>query len=155
MKDKYYTTINSPIGFIKIGGNEDFITNISFEEGVFESRKDLPLNILECRTQLEEYFAGKRREFSVKLFFEGTEFQKAVWKQLLNVPFGSVSTYKAIAVETFGPNYSRAVGSANRVNPIAIIVPCHRIISKNGNISGYNGAVWRKEWLLKHEGVLI
>ena len=155
MKNKYFTTINSPIGFIKIGGNEEFVTSVSYEDGMFESNGVLPANILECRKQLEEYFKGERKNFSIDLFFEGTEFQKNVWNELLNIPYGSTSTYKMIALNTFGPNYSRAVGSANRVNPIAIIVPCHRIIAQNGDISGYNGAVWRKRWLLEHEGISI
>jgi len=102
--------------------------------------------------QLKEYFAGKRREFNLPLRMEGTEFQQRVWRELTKIPFGETRSYGQLAKRLNNPNGSRAVGLANGRNPIAIIVPCHRVIGADGSLTGFGGGLDRKEWLLTHEG---
>ena len=104
-------------------------------------------------TQLKEYFNLKRKEFNVMLDITGTPFQKRVWKQLQTIPFGEIVSYKTIAERIKQPNAFRAVGHANSVNPVAIIIPCHRVINIDGTIGGYAGGVDVKEKLLELEGV--
>jgi methylated-DNA-[protein]-cysteine S-methyltransferase len=102
--------------------------------------------------QLKEYFAGKRREFDLPLRMDGTEFQQRVWRELTKIPFGETRSYGQLAKRLNNPNGSRAVGLANGRNPIAIIVPCHRVIGADGSLTGFGGGIDRKEWLLDHEG---
>jgi methylated-DNA-[protein]-cysteine S-methyltransferase len=102
--------------------------------------------------QLKEYFAGKRREFDLPLRMQGTEFQQRVWRELTKIPFGETRSYGQLAKRLNNPNGSRAVGLANGRNPIAIIVPCHRVIGADGSLTGFGGGLDRKEWLLTHEG---
>jgi methylated-DNA-[protein]-cysteine S-methyltransferase len=102
--------------------------------------------------QLKEYFAGKRREFDLPLRMEGTEFQQRVWRELIKIPFGETRSYGQLAKRLNNPNGSRAVGLANGRNPIAVIVPCHRVIGADGSLTGFGGGLDRKEWLLNHEG---
>jgi methylated-DNA-[protein]-cysteine S-methyltransferase len=103
--------------------------------------------------QLKEYFAGKRREFDLPLRMSGTEFQQRVWRELTKIPFGETRSYGQLAKRLNNPNGSRAVGLANGRNPIAIIVPCHRVIGADGSLTGFGGGIERKEWLLSHEGL--
>jgi methylated-DNA-[protein]-cysteine S-methyltransferase len=102
--------------------------------------------------QLKEYFAGTRREFDLPLKMDGSEFQQRVWRELTKIPFGNTWSYGQLAKRIGNPNGSRAVGLANGRNPIAIIVPCHRVIGANGSLTGFGGGLERKEWLLTHEG---
>jgi methylated-DNA-[protein]-cysteine S-methyltransferase len=102
--------------------------------------------------QLKEYFAGKRREFNLPLRMQGTEFQQRVWRELTKIPFGETRSYGELAKLLNIPNGSRAVGLANGRNPIAVIVPCHRVIGADGSLTGFGGGIDRKEWLLSHEG---
>ncbi len=102
--------------------------------------------------QLQEYFAGKRRAFDLPLRMAGTEFQQRVWCELTKIPFGQTRSYGQLAKRLNNPNGSRAVGLANGRNPIAIIVPCHRVIGADGSLTGFGGGIERKEWLLSHEG---
>ena len=102
--------------------------------------------------QLKEYFAGKRHEFNLPLRLQGTEFQQRVWRELTKIPFGETRSYGQLAKLLSNPNGSRAVGLANGRNPIAIIVPCHRVIGADGSLTGFGGGIDRKEWLLSHEG---
>lgn len=155
MKDEHIAFYHSEIGWIKISGTEAGIRSLYFVEDaeVFEIKPHPCLQ--ECLRQLDEYFRGKRLTFSLKLLPEGTDFQKKVWKQLLAIPYGNTVSYQDIAAALGDKNAVRAVGSANGKNPISIIVPCHRVIGRNGNLIGYGGGVWRKEWLLKHEKSII
>lgn len=105
----------------------------------------------ETRRQIDEYLNGRRREFDIPLLLVGTDFQKRVWESLMKVPYGSTSTYRRIAEEMDSPKAVRAVGNACKANPIAIIVPCHRIIGSNGTLVGYGGGISLKEELLKLE----
>lgn len=146
----------SPIGLIRITSNDKNVTTLYFvdDEQEFEqnvSKKDTPQILAGCLDQIDEYFKGKRLDFSLKLELEGTEFQKKVWNELLNISFGKTCSYLDIARKIGKINGTRAVGSANGKNPISIIVPCHRVIGSNKKLTGYGGGVWRKKWLLEHE----
>jgi AraC family transcriptional regulator, regulatory protein of adaptative response / methylated-DNA-[protein]-cysteine methyltransferase len=101
--------------------------------------------------ELSEYFEGRRKEFTVPLIFTGTEFQKTVWYELLRIPFGNTRSYTKQAEAVGGASSVRAVANANGMNKINIVVPCHRVIGENGNLTGYGGGLWRKQWLLEHE----
>lgn len=105
-------------------------------------------------SQLDEYFAGKRRQFEVRLAPQGTAFQQAVWQALLAIPYGSTCSYSELASVIGRPQAVRAVGTANGANPISIIVPCHRVIGRDGSLIGYAGGLPRKQQLLELEGVL-
>ena len=104
-----------------------------------------------AKRELEEYFAGRRRNFSVPLDMDGTAFQKKVWKALSEIPYGEVRSYGQIARRVGNPKASRAVGSANGANPVAIIVPCHRVISGDGSLGGFGGGLTNKTYLLSLE----
>jgi methylated-DNA-[protein]-cysteine S-methyltransferase len=148
----------SPIGLVEIGGTPDGITSLLFVERRREAgAADVPSDALveQAVAQVREYFAGSRREFDLPLAPRGTEFQRLVWRQLLTVPFGRTASYGDIAEAIGKPRAVRAVGAANGQNPISIIVPCHRILGSDGRLVGYGGGLWRKEWLLKHEGGLL
>jgi len=155
VKEEYLAFYRSEIGWIKISATEEGVRSLYFveDEEVFEIEPHPCLK--ECLEQLDEYFRGKRQSFSLKLLPEGTDFQQKVWKQLLKIPYGKTASYLDIAAALGDKNAVRAVGSANGKNPISIIVPCHRIIGRNGNLIGYGGGLWRKEWLLKHEKSII
>lgn len=117
-----------------------------------ESVKEGSNRIIEMvKTQLEEYFDGKRSEFFIPLKFVGTEFQKRVWSQLTQIPFGKQITYKDQAIAMGNAEVIRASASANGQNKIAIVVPCHRVVGSNGDLTGYAGGVSKKKWLLEHE----
>lgn len=105
--------------------------------------------------QLDEYFERRRRVFELPLAPQGTAFQQRVWAALLEIPFGVTISYGELATRLGDPKASRAVGLANGRNPISLIVPCHRVIGANGNLTGYGGGLDRKEWLLRHEGALL
>jgi methylated-DNA-[protein]-cysteine S-methyltransferase len=107
----------------------------------------------EAARQLREYFAGERRVFDLPLRLHGTDFQKRVWQQLTAIPFGETWSYGQLARSLDNPNACRAVGLANGNNPIAIIVPCHRVIGADGSLTGFGGGLPRKQWLLAHEGI--
>jgi len=107
--------------------------------------------VKECFKQLSEYFKGQRQEFFLNLEPMGTDFQKSVWRQLAKIPYGKTTSYGKIADVIGNPSAGRAVGSANGKNPIAIIIPCHRVIGSDGSLTGYGGGLWRKEWLIGFE----
>ena len=144
--------MDSPLGKIKIIGDADAIKMVSFiDREERETEGVLPLTVRNCKKQLREYFDGKRTEFNVPLAPEGTDFQKEVWETLLDIPFGTTSTYAKQSVKLGDIKKIRAVGSANGKNPIAVIVPCHRVIGTDGSLTGYAGGLDKKEWLLRHE----
>lgn len=152
MKKRFVTHLQSPLGVVEISGTKTFISSINFVMDPGDESENLPEIILQCKKELEEYFAGKRREFSVKTKADGTDFQKTVWKELLKIKYGETKSYGDIAKQMKDINASRAVGHANGKNPIAIVVPCHRVISEDGKLTGYMGGMWRKQWLLDLEG---
>ena len=105
--------------------------------------------------QLTEYFAGTRTTFDLPLEFSGTDFQLQVWQMLRAIPYGTTTSYGELARRLGDPTASRAVGAANGQNPIPVIVPCHRVIGANGDLTGFGGGLDRKRWLLEHEGALL
>ncbi|HPU22518.1 MAG TPA: methylated-DNA--[protein]-cysteine S-methyltransferase [Thermoclostridium caenicola] len=143
---EYY---QSPIGLMEIQANDKAITAIRF----CDDRGPEKVNpvVQECITQLDEYFSGKRKAFQLNLAPQGTEFNRKVWDALCSIPYGETRSYQQIASAVGNIKACRAVGNANRNNPIPILIPCHRVIGKGGTLTGYNGGIWRKEWLLKHE----
>lgn len=142
--------IQSPLGITKIEGDEDGITVISvLSEG--ELTIEIPEELQDAVDQLNEYFEGKRTEFTFKLNPKGTDFQQKVWQELLNIPFGKTTSYLELSKKLGDVKAIRAVASANGKNPLWIVVPCHRVIGTNGSLTGYAGGLWRKKWLLEHE----
>ena len=145
----------SEIGLLEIVGTESGLTSVEFFERETGTNYSNPAEILpvvaQCVNQLDEYFQAKRKVFELALTPEGTEFQKSVWTQLLEIPYGETVSYLDIARAIGNEKAIRAVGAANGANPLAIIVPCHRVIGSDGKLTGYGGGVWRKEWLLNHE----
>lgn len=143
--------MDTPIGVIEIQASEHGITKLVFTETT--NNTVIPCEIIDrCKEQLKEYFDGKRQEFDIPLNQQGTHFQKATWAKLVTIPFGQVVCYRDIAEALNNPKAVRAVGAANGKNPIGIIVPCHRVIGRNGTLTGYAGGLNRKAWLLTHEG---
>jgi methylated-DNA-[protein]-cysteine S-methyltransferase len=142
----------SPLGMIEIKGTEDAIISTFFVEEEGPSSENIPGVLLQCRKELDEYFRGARKEFDVALAPVGTEFQKHVWDELLKIDYGNTTSYMAIAKKMNNPGAVRAVGMANGKNPIGIIIPCHRVVGGDGSLTGYAGGLWRKKWLLDHEG---
>lgn len=108
-----------------------------------------------ARTQLLEYFEGRRDSFQLNLEPDGTDFEHKVWKELLKIPIGVTTSYGKIAGDLGDTKMAQAVGAANGKNPIAVVIPCHRVIGANNNLTGYAGGLHRKEWLLKHEGAIL
>ncbi len=151
MNEEFYSYFESPIGFVEIIADKNYLRAVKFIDELPEEKKKGNKITISARKQLKEYFNGKRKTFELPFEFKGTEFQNEVWKALTKIPFGSVVTYQDIAKLTGNEKAVRAVGSANSKNPIPIIVPCHRVIAKNGKLSGYAGGVERKEWLIEHE----
>ena len=147
--DSAIRNYNSPIGNLLISSNGENITGISFTEAIPEDVPSPAIN--KCITQLNEYFRGKRRDFTLSLSQTGTDFQQNVWNELEKIPFGSTISYQTLSKKLGNVKAIRAVGTANGKNHIAIIIPCHRVIGSNGSLIGYAGELWRKKWLLEHE----
>ena len=148
---KNYTDyMTSPLGVIKIKASKYGITGIEFT-----SQKKLPslgCSLTEqCIVELAEYFAGRRKKFNLPLDHKGTDFQNSVWSALQDIIFSETISYGVVASMAGKPAAVRAAGTALKKNPIAIIVPCHRVIGKNGTLTGYSGGLERKSWLLAHE----
>jgi len=141
----------SPIGKLTIISDGSFITTILFPK----DDNTLPENengiILDCFTQLDEYFKGERKFFDLPLNPKGTDFQKKVWGKVSSIPFGETKSYSEIASLLGNSKLNRAVGLANGANPIPIIIPCHRVIGSNGCLTGYAGGLEIKRYLLNHE----
>ncbi len=145
----------SPIGTIEITGNEKGIATLYFIDKKKNTSTKIHHSLKDCIQQLDEYFNSDRKEFNLKLNPEGTEFRKKVWDKLVKIPYGKTKSYLDIAKQMGDANANRAVGNANANNPISIIVPCHRVIGNDGDLVGYGGGLWRKEWLLNHENSTV
>jgi len=167
-KDKHLiniTRLETPLGTMFAGATDQGICLLEFSDRkMLETEfkilaKKLNANILQgannhfdlLKLQLEEYFEGKRKEFTVPLCSPGTKFQQQVWESLQTIPYGSTSSYKQQAATIHNPDAIRAVANANGMNKISILIPCHRVIGENGNLTGYGGGLWRKKWLLDLE----
>lgn len=163
MKQLFYSYLQSPIGNIEIKADENSILSISFIDDILgqESVKSVlkPFDVktsdneisLKAKQQLQDYFAKKRTIFDLPLHFSATEFQQKVWSQLQTIPFGKTISYIQLAIDLGDEKCIRAAASANGKNPFAIVVPCHRVIGKDGSLTGYAGGLWRKQCLLEHE----
>ena len=148
------TVIDSPIGKIAIFAENEKIIRISIKT---EEKSDSVITekiLLKAEKQLFEYFSGKRRFFELEYEFSGTDFQKSVWRELEKIPFGETKTYGEIAAAIGNPKAGRAVGLACNKNPLAIIVPCHRVIGAGGKPVGFAWGIGMKQWLLGHEAGL-
>ncbi len=143
--------ISSPLGFTKIVGDNDGIVSITVLNSEEKITDIIPLELEDCVIQLQEYFEGQRKEFDLKLNPDGTDFQKKVWKQLLEIPYGKTLSYLELSKQLHDVKAIRAVANANGKNPIWIIIPCHRVIGSDGSLTGYAGGLNRKQWLLEHE----
>lgn len=145
----------SPVGHLHIQSENGFISEIIFlNENKEDDNSEAEINdeiLLQCKQELDEYFAGNREIFSVPIQQKGTNFQEKVWDELMNIPFGETISYGELSVRLKNPKAIRAVGTANGSNHLPIIVPCHRVIGANGKLVGYGGGLWRKKWLLEHE----
>ncbi|ESU29921.1 methylated-DNA--protein-cysteine methyltransferase [Flavobacterium limnosediminis JC2902] len=142
--------INTPLGTAKIKGDENGVSVISIlQEG--EISKVIPHELKDAVKQLQEYFDGKRTQFTFALNPKGTDFQQKVWKALLEIPYGKTTSYMDLSKKLGDVKAIRAVASANGKNPLWIVVPCHRVIDSDGSLTGYAGGLWRKKWLLEHE----
>jgi O-6-methylguanine DNA methyltransferase len=155
----------SPVGPLLIGATDEAVSLLEFCE--LESldrrldalRSRTPIRLVAgtnrllavLRTQLAEYFAAQRREFTVPLSYGGSEFQHRVWSLLREIPYGATWSYRHLALRAGDLSATRAVGAANGMNPIAIVIPCHRVIYANGELGGFGGGLWRKEILLDLE----
>jgi methylated-DNA-[protein]-cysteine S-methyltransferase len=149
MEDVAY--INTPLGVTKITGSSEglfYIIVLDSEEPLTDV---IPESLEDAVYQLNEYFEGIRTEFQLDLNPEGTEFQKKVWLELQNIPYGRTASYMELSKLIGDPKAIRAVGAANGRNPLWIVVPCHRVIGSDGSLTGYAGGLHRKKWLLEHE----
>lgn len=164
----YKNELDTPVGSMVLVANEqglclaEFADDLSMEIRLqsFEKKTGLTFSGLSnqinelAKDQLVQYFKKELTEFNVPLSPYGTAFQKEVWKLLSTIPFGQTKTYKSQADQFNSPDAIRAIASANGKNPLAIIIPCHRVLGSDGSLTGYAGGLWRKKWLLEHEGSL-
>ena len=151
----YSSIYDSPIGPLTLVASERGLVALEFGKKKREDCVDDPKRLAPYRKQLDQYFAGKRQEFTVALDIRGTDFQKRCWQELLKIPYGQTRSYRQIAEAVGNRNAVRAVGLANGQNPIAIIVPCHRVIASDGTLCGYGGGLHVKEELLRLEGARL
>jgi methylated-DNA-[protein]-cysteine S-methyltransferase len=153
-----HTTIDSPIGPLLLIADADALTGVYLDSGsgaqppraLGTEQPEHPV-LVETAGQLDEYFAGQRVTFDLRLAASGTEFQRMVWDELTRIPYGETISYGELARRVGNASASRAVGLANGRNPLPIVVPCHRVIGANGTLTGYGGGLERKQWLLTHE----
>lgn len=143
--------IKTPLGVAKIEGDELGVQTIIVLDSDEKLSDIIPEVLEDAVYQLREYFEGARKEFSLTLNPEGTEFQKSVWKALERIPYGKTLSYLEFSKILGDPKAIRAVASANGRNPLWIVVPCHRVIGSDGSLTGYAGGLHRKKWLLEHE----
>jgi len=159
MEALYYSRMSSPAGPLLIGVSETALVTLEFDRGLPKkiAGHEVQWQESEARTrgvrqQLQEYFSGKRRNFDLALDMRGTAFRKRCWNELLRIPYGGTRSYGEIARAVESPQSFRAVGQANHYNPIAIIVPCHRVLAAGRYLGGYGGGLPVKAYLLQLEG---
>ena len=168
-KSEITHTFHSALGQLCMVIKDDYVTRLDFcdrsddhsaPDSAISSQSQQQSNINENHphpylNQLTQYFENDIKEFDLPLKLNGTPFQKDVWKQIANIPFGTTKTYGEIATLVGNKNSVRAVGRAVGANPVSIIIPCHRVVGSNGKLTGYSGGLWRKKWLLHHEKVIL
>ena len=154
------TVVDTPLGPLRVVGTARGLTEVGFTEGDRPVQKgpaqqEVPELLVETNRQLQEYFEGQRQHFTLPLAPRGTAFQQRVWQELRKIPWGTTTTYRDIAQRIGQPTAVRAVGSANGRNPVAIVIPCHRVIGSDGSLTGYAGGLATKRRLLQLEGALL
>jgi methylated-DNA-[protein]-cysteine S-methyltransferase len=143
---------NSPLGLLTVNASYTHLISVHFNTEKEITNQNIENNITQQTiNELQQYFNGSLQQFTVPLMPTGTLFQQSVWGQLATIPYGSTTSYMQQAKNLGNPKAIRAMASANGKNPIAIIIPCHRVIGSNGSLVGYAGELWRKQWLLQHE----
>jgi len=147
----HYAVMNSPMGPMTVASTDRGVASIHFGSSVPAGVIPDPSANRETIEQLSEYFEGRRTQFDLPLDLEGTPFQKAVWNELLRIPYGETRSYGEIAEAVGRPGAARAVGMANHENPIAVVIPCHRVVGRDGSLTGYAGGVHLKAQLLSIE----
>ncbi len=150
-----HTYLSSPLGTLRLTGEATGVTAITCLDHPLPDLprpRDLPTPLQDAHDQLVDYFNGIRKDFTFLMSPVGTPFQQRVWAALLTVPFGQTRSYLSLSRDLGDTKAIRAVAAANGRNPLAIVVPCHRIIGTDGSLTGYAGGLWRKQWLLEHEG---
>jgi methylated-DNA-[protein]-cysteine S-methyltransferase len=150
-----WTTCQTPIGDVLLVADETGLIELHLP-GSFAGRDEAPtasacVPLAKAVEQLDAYFAGELTEFDLPLSPKGTAFQLKVWRALADIPYAKTESYGSVAARIGNPKASRAVGMANNKNPLAIVLPCHRVIGSNGSLVGYGGGLWMKDWLLQHE----
>jgi methylated-DNA-[protein]-cysteine S-methyltransferase len=150
MENLYHDSFETPIGFVRVEANDSGICTIGFQVQP-EAEPNTSVLTDTAIHQLRSYFMGEQKKFSLPLAPQGTSFENDVWNALSELPFASTCTYLDIANRMNNPKAVRAVGRANGANPIAIVIPCHRVVGVDGSLTGYSGELWRKRWLLDHE----
>lgn len=143
--------IKTPLGIAKLEGDDYGLSAITVHDGEQKTNTIIPKTLENAAYQLREYFEGKRKVFDVDLNPHGTDFQKRVWKALLEIPYGKTTSYLELSRALGDVKAIRAVAAANGKNPLWIVVPCHRVIGSDGSLTGYAGGLHRKKWLLEHE----
>jgi len=156
MDQQFFSVTDSPIGKLMLIGDGHALTGLYMESyrSAWARQKELQRDdaaLKTTREQLGAYFAGELKDFDLALHGAGTEFQQTVWRALCEIPYGETTSYGELARRIGQPTAARAVGLANGQNPIAVIVPCHRVIGADGSLTGYGGGLPRKKWLLAHE----
>lgn len=152
MESTFISFLQTPIGELEIIADENSVLSVTFND-VKSKKTNVNENeiSIKCKQQLQEYFNESRKIFELTLNFNGTDFQNKVWTELQNISIGKTISYLQLAKNLGDAKCIRAAASANGKNPFAIIVPCHRVIGKDGSLTGYAGGLWRKQWLLEHE----
>jgi AraC family transcriptional regulator of adaptative response/methylated-DNA-[protein]-cysteine methyltransferase len=159
------TWVESPVGPLVLAARDEGLCLLEFSDPLRLDTQAAALrkqfacalvpgqhpHLEQAQEELAQYFAGKRTEFGVPLVYPGSPFQRAVWQELLKIPYGQTRSYEELAVAVGAPGAQRAVGRANGQNRIAIVIPCHRVVNKNGQLGGYGGGLWRKQFLLDLE----
>ena len=149
MKTYYY---HSPIGWIELKSENEALCSLIFVDEHKQSNDDQPDVFFQaCIDQLSAYFDGTIQNFDILINYSGTLFQIQIWEELKNVAYGETASYEELSIRIQNPKAIRAVANANAQNKFHLIIPCHRIIGKNGALTGYAGGIWRKQWLLDHE----
>ena len=143
---------DSPLGTIKVRGDVAGVQEVLFEESTLEMENNVPICLVPCVEQLQQYFAGDRLVFDFKMNPQGTDFQKAVWVLLKELPFGSTISYLKLSRQYGNTKAVRAIAAAIGKNPILVAIPCHRVIGSDGTLVGYSGVLDKKESLLELEG---
>ena len=157
MSNDDITYTQSPVGPLQLKAIDEGLTAINYMDDTPSESLDQHQHpvLTKAVDQLNEYFEGNRKSFDIPLVLAGTNFQQTVWKKLQKIPYGQTITYRELAANLGDPQKARAVAGANGLNPIPIIVPCHRVIGADNKLTGYSGGIEKKQFLLQLEGALL